>query len=202
MKSVQNEAENWDLTAFKLLPSAKPPLFHGHTVRQTVSSFFWRTKLRPFVLEQQGKQCGICGWKPQQEQDMRHFHLHEVEEYDFTNKVCHLLDIQLICRKCHAFHHIIRTEMVSTKEQWHDLMQHFVYVNDCSPDVVEKFDRITAKALLSEGFDSEEWHPRSAEEAAELAAKPVRYTIHPKIPFAEELEGQIRKKGLLYQTES
>lgn len=47
--------EEWDLTNFKLLPSAKPPMFHGNTVRKTVTDHLWRKKLRPAVLEQQGK---------------------------------------------------------------------------------------------------------------------------------------------------
>ncbi|WP_050184107.1 hypothetical protein [Domibacillus robiginosus] len=193
----QERMQELDLTAFKLLPSAKPPLFHGHTVRKTVSSYFWRKKLRPFILEQQGNKCTVCGWRPAEEADIKHLHLHEVERYDFDHKVCHLLSIQLICRKCHAFHHIIRTEMVSTEEQWADLMAHFIHVNGCSPHIIKKFDWITAKALQLEAHALKE----KEKEIARLAKQPVRYTVHPAIPFSGEMENQIRRKGLLYQTE-
>lgn len=192
MRQEQIMIKNWELTNFKLLPSAKPPLFHGHTVRKTVSAHFWRTKLRPFILEQQGKSCSICGWAPKEKAEMRHLHLHEVEKYDFAEKVCHLIDIQLICRKCHAFHHIIRTEMVSTEKQWDDLMQHFVQVNSCSPDIIKEFHQVAAKILQVEGFHRTEPQP------LRKLSRPVRYTVHSSLPFAEELEKQIRKKGLLY----
>ncbi|MEK4027019.1 MULTISPECIES: hypothetical protein [Bacillaceae] len=187
--------EEWDLTNFKLLPSAKPPMFHGNTVRKTVTDHLWRKKLRPAVLEQQGKKCSICGWVPAAGKEMRHLHLHEIEEYDFANKVCHLIDIQLICRKCHSFQHIMRTQLVSTQEQWDDLMQHFIEVNGCSPDIADHFDLIIARALQLEGW----LRLLPLQETMGLTPNPVRYTIHPHLPFAEELTKQIEKKGLLYQ---
>jgi hypothetical protein len=114
LASRKKKIEGLDITGFKLFPSAKPPLFHGSTVRRAVTDNLWRKKVRPVVLEQQGKKCTVCGWTPENDKGMRHLHLHEIEEYDSVNKVCHLIGIQLICRKCHSFQHIIRTELVST----------------------------------------------------------------------------------------
>lgn len=187
--------KEWDITNFKLLPSAKPPIFHGNTVRKTVTDHLWRKKLRPVILEQQGKKCSICGWVPALEKEMRHLHLHEIEKYDLANKVCHLIDIQLICRKCHSFQHIMRTQLVSTQEQWNDLMQHFIEVNGCSPQVADNFDLIIAKALQLEGWLG----LHHSQETIELTQNPVRYTINPHLPFAEELIKQIERKGLLYK---
>ncbi|MCP3764599.1 hypothetical protein NLX67_19855 [Domibacillus sp. A3M-37] len=106
--------------------------------------------MHPFVLEQQGKKCSICGWTPEHETEMKHLHLHEIEEYDFSNKACHLIAIQLICKKCHSFQHIMRTELVSTKEQWKSLMQHFIRVNSFSPEIVNEFGLMITKALQQE----------------------------------------------------
>ncbi len=200
--SRKKKIEELNITDFKLLPSAKPPLFHGYTVRKTVTDHLWRKKIRPLILEQQGKKCSICGWTPENDTEIRHLHLHEIEEYDFLNKICNLIDIQLICKKCHSFQHIIRTELVSTKEQWEDLMQHFIKVNECSPEIVDDFDVIIAKALQSEGYKREFLELSSLDELIELGQKPVRFTIDPHIPYAQELIKQVEKKGLLYESKS
>lgn len=192
---TREESKKLSLTDFKLLPSAKPLLFHGKTVRKTVTDHLWRKKLRPVILEQQERKCSICEWTPEADIEMRHLHLHEIEKYDFTNKVCHLIDIQLICRKCHSFQHIIRTQLVSTEEQWKDLMQHFIKVNGCSAEIIDDFDLIIGKALQLEEYKE----TLSLEELKELERKPVRFTISPHIPFAEELQKQVEKKGLLYR---
>jgi hypothetical protein len=103
-----------DLTAFKLVPSARNPMFYGSTVRKTVGNI-WLKKVRPAILEQQKKTCSICCWIPENDIHMKDLHLHEIEEFDFENKVCHLKEIELICNKCHAFQHIGRTKGVSTQ---------------------------------------------------------------------------------------
>lgn len=189
------------LAGFKLRPSAKPPLFHGSTVRSTVTDFLWRKKVRPAILKQQGRRCSICGWIPKHESETRHLHLHEIEKYDFIHKVCRLIDIQLICRKCHSLQHIIRTELVSTKQQWEDVIQHFIKVNNCSPEIAEEFNAIAAKALH---LEAQTWRlPRfsSIAEQADFNQKPVRFLISPHLPYAEELIKQVEKKGLLYKPE-
>lgn len=190
-----------NINSFKLLPSAKPPLFHGQTVRKAVTDHLWRKKIRPLVLEQQGGKCMICRWMPETKAETKHLHLHEIEEYDFINKVCHLINIQLICRKCHAFQHIIRTEMVSTKEQWASLLNHFMLVNGCSIELMKHFDLIAAKALQEE---EKKWvipAVLSAERLRYLKEKPVCFTINPELPFADEMRKQLEKKGLLYNSE-
>jgi len=191
--------EELDLAKFKLLPSAKPPFFHGSTVRKA-AQYFWNNKLRPAVLEQQENKCSICGWLPDKEENIKRLHLHESENYDFQNKVCHLIEVKLICRDCHSLQHIGRTNSVLSKEQWENLMQHFINVNGCSPDV--DFDLVLAKSIQSEGHFEAQRKMTSGmtlEERMKLAKKPVRFTINPGIPLAEELKVQLSKRELLYE---
>jgi hypothetical protein len=200
-KEFGEQIKKIDLSGFKLLPSAKPPFFHGSTVRRN-SQYLWSKKIRPAVLEQHEKKCSICGWIPENDTELKNLHLHEIESYDFENKVCHLIGIELICMKCHSLQHIGRTKSVLTKEQWEELMQHFVKVNGCSPET--DFDLILAKALKREGkfqAQSKMSFGMKLEDILKSAEKPVRFTINPQIPFAEELEAHLMKKGLLYKGE-
>ncbi|MBH0158678.1 hypothetical protein IHV10_20045 [Fictibacillus sp. 5RED26] len=190
--------EELDLAKFKLLPSAKPPFFHGSTVRKA-AQYFWNKKLRPAVLEQQENKCSICGWVPGKEEDIKRLHLHELENYDFQNKVCQLIEIKLICRDCHSLQHIGRTKSVLSKEQWENLMEHFIKVNGCSPDI--DFDLVLAKSIKSEGhFEAQRkmTFEMTLEERMKLAKKTVRFTINPEIPLAEELKMHLMKRELLY----
>ena len=79
-----------------------------------VSAYLWQKKIRPVVMEQLHKTCSICGWQPTTKEEERKLHLHEMEEYDYEKMVCHLIDIQLICAKCHAIQHIMRAQSVLT----------------------------------------------------------------------------------------
>ncbi|MGG3803468.1 hypothetical protein [Metabacillus fastidiosus] len=193
----ENFVKTLDLSKFKLLPNVKPGLFHYHTVRKN-TQYLWTKKVRPAVLELQGKTCSICGWIPENDEELKKLHLHEIEDYDFHNVVCHLKDIDLICEKCHSFHHIARTKMHSTKEGWEDLLNHFVKVNDCPPEVTKywtNFERLVFQ--LERERNKEEM--KDLPSIFELTEKTVRYTVNPDIPFAEEMIKQLEKKGLLYQ---
>ncbi|MFD1357659.1 hypothetical protein ACFQ4X_07050 [Fictibacillus halophilus] len=196
-RTQQKKLDKLDLSQFKLLPSAKPPLFHGSTIRKT-AQYLWTKKIRPAVLDQYARTCSVCGWVPENETEIKRLHLHEIEEYDFKNKVCHLRGIELICLKCHSFHHIVRTKAVSTKEQWEDLMQHFIKVNDCSPAIIEDFEWIISQSLQQDS-NLQSRGEMSWDELRDLADKPVSFTISPDVPFAEELTKTIANKRLLYQ---
>ncbi len=183
------------IDSFKLLPTAKPPLFHYHTVRGNVSAYLWQKKIRPVVLEQLHKTCSICGWQPTIKAEERKLHLHEIEEYDYEHMVCHLIDIQLICAKCHAIQHIMRTQSVLTVKQWDDLMQHFVTVNGCSSDVLNDWEFIVTKSMQR---DKNLMTMPTLAERKELTKKTRRYTVASHIPFAEEMTKQLSQKGLLH----
>lgn len=190
--------KNLDITNFKLLPSAKPSLFHGSTVRKAVSLTLWN-KLRKFTLESHNQTCDICCYTPNTEQEIKRLHVHEVEEFDFDNKVCNLINLELLCIKCHSFKHILRTKAVVTKEQWDDLMTHFAHVNQCDQEIVRDFNFVILESFKLKGFIKS--NPLSfgkIEEVRELLAKPTRFTIAPTIPLNGELTMQLKKKGLLY----
>jgi hypothetical protein len=72
-------------------------------------------------------------------------------------------------------------------------MQHFINVNQCSPDI--DFHLVMTKALREL---NELQVMSSAEKISELLDKPVRFTVSLDIPFAEEMIERIEKKGLLY----
>ena len=57
--------EELDLSDFKLLPDAKPSLFHYQTVRGNIPQSLWLHKIRPCILERQGKTCSICRSAPE-----------------------------------------------------------------------------------------------------------------------------------------
>ena len=194
-KSKEKQIEEM-LDGFRLLPTAKPPLFHFHTVRGNVSAYLWQKKLRPVVLEQLQRTCSICGWQPTIKEEERKLHLHEIEEYDYENMVCHLIDIQLICVKCHALQHIMRTQSVLTAEKWDDLMQHFITVNGCSSDVLDDWELIVTKSMQR---DKNLMTMPPLAEQKELTKKARRYTVANHLPFAEEMTKQLSKKGLLHQ---
>ena len=107
--------------------------------------------------------------------------------------VCNLKDIDLICIKCHAFHHIARTKSVVTKEQWGDLLNHFVKVNDCSPEIVEHWTHFERKVFRLKDEKDKDLPPLH-----ELMNKTIRYTVSPNITFADEMIKQLEKKGVLY----
>jgi hypothetical protein len=193
--------EELDLSDFKLLPDAKPSLFHYQTVRGNIPQSLWLHKIRPCILERQGKTCSICGWTPKNDFELRKLHLHEIEDYDFQNVVCHLKDIDLICEKCHAFHHIARTKMVLTKEKWEDLLKHFIKVNDCSSEIIEHWASFENKVFRLKN-ENDKNQDKDLPSIHELMSRTVRYTVSPNIPFADEIIKQLEQKGILYQPEA
>lgn len=164
---------------FPLKITAKPPAFHGKTVRQNVTQSLWR-KLREKTLIQYDSTCSICGFNSEEK---RKLHVHEVEEYDLENGICELLDLNLICVKCHAFQHMGRTKMVSTKEQMNDLIQHFTEVNMC--------DRIDYDILYLQVAND---HAKYRHDV--LTFDKVRYRITGDIPLKKEVIIQLKEKDL------
>ncbi len=199
-KEGKELVETFNLSEFKLLPNAKPGLFHNSTVRSNVK-YIWQKKVRPAVLELKGKSCSICGWKPENEQDIKNLQLHEVEEYDFDNMVCHLKDIVVVCGKCHSFHHIARTKSVTNKEQWYDLLRHFVTVNGCTTDIVKYWPQFESRVFRLENEKTKKQYGELPP-FRDLRNKTVCYSINAHIPFVNEMMRKLDEQGLLYQPES
>lgn len=166
---------------FPLKISAKPPAFHGSTVRQSITQSLWK-KVRQEVLGEHNNTCSICGFHTE---ESRKLHVHEIENYDFENGICELIDLNLICVKCHAFQHMGRTERVSTKEQMEDLILHFIEVNECDRiDYVnhklEALNEFSKLSKISPGFDK------------------ITFKITCDIPYKEEVINQLKKKELYF----
>lgn len=50
-----------------------------------------------------------------------------------------LIDLDLICVNCHAFHHFGFTQLKANKEKMKELKQHFASVNKCTIEDFEEY---------------------------------------------------------------
>lgn len=173
-------SNNYDHFALKI--EAKPAAFHGKTVRVNLPQSLW-TKIRKEVLEIGGYKCTICSFTPE-ENGMRNLHVHEIERYDFENGICELETLNLICVKCHAFHHMGRTQLISTKEQMEDLISHFLEVNEC-----DRIDYDIYKLQVSSEI-------RNKKNRSELMSDQIKFKVTGEIPYKKEVIAHLKKREL------
>lgn len=164
---------------FTLKIESKPVEFHGITVRNNIPKSLW-TKIRKEVLAKHNYQCSICGFKPE-EKELRYLHVHEIEKYDFDNSICELVDLNLICLKCHSFHHMGRTNSISTKEQLEDLALHFMAVNDCDRIDYESYKLYAGNKMMEERQGRKTISPDD-----------IRFKITGDIPYKKEVIGYLK----------
>jgi len=121
---------------------------------------------------------------------LKRLHVHEVEEYGESELICTLKGLNLICVKCHAFHHLGRTFGTLNKDQVEDLMNHFTAVNNCTEQDFKEYYRFVrdqkrrnAPSILEllETFNEEDT---------------VKFFIDGNIPYKEDVISQLKKKGL------
>lgn len=181
----------------KLKIDLKPGLFHGQTVRNSISQHLWLKKIRPLILSKFNYKCSICGFEPE-ESDRKQLHIHEVEEYDFENAICELQGLELICSCCHSFHHIGRTYGVSTKANVDKLINHFTKVNGTEKENYHEYFRLLKCA----------WRERSIDRLDKIINSDVRsgrnkkviFKISCDMPYKEEVIKQLKKKDLYVET--
>jgi 5-methylcytosine-specific restriction endonuclease McrA len=178
----------------KLKLNWKPSPFHYKTVRKSISQTLWK-KIRVQVLDAENKTCNTCGFVPIIEEDVKKLHVHELEEYVITGgneQLCILKGLNLICEKCHAFHHWGRTVGVLSKEKIDSLIEHFLDVNQCTMD-----DFMTHYREVKEGKRTEFLkllkQPKKVPDMRNLV---VKFTIEGEIPYKQEVIMQLDKKGL------
>ncbi|MED3972280.1 hypothetical protein COM86_12590 [Priestia megaterium] len=177
-----------DFSNFKLKVDWKPAPFRGHSVKRNISQSLW-SKIRKQILEERECKCRICGYEPD-EANLRYLEMHEIERYDEDNLICTLEGIDLICKRCHAFHHLGFTFSRTTKEQFDELIQHFIKVNDCT----EEDFRNHFKAVRDKKFQKV---PNIAEMIkADKEKRTVKYCITVDIPYKENVILQLKKKEL------
>ncbi|MCZ2259849.1 HNH endonuclease [Sporosarcina sp. G11-34] len=174
---------------FTLKIEAKPNLFSGSSVRKAISPYLWGKKIRPQVLKDCNYTCQICGFQPGKD-EYRNVHVHEIEEFDFENVVIILKGLDLICQKCHQFHHIVRMYKVNTKEQIDDLILHFQQVNEC--------DYIDYRGYkLEREVHSMIKHKDKQQKLEE--GQIMRYKIAGDIPFKDEVIAKLRENYLYFE---
>ena len=186
---------NTDFDHFKLKIDWKPSAYHGFTVRKSVSQNLWK-KIRLEVLKNNQNTCSICGYKPSEEIDLKRLHVHEVEEYGESELICTLKGLNLICVKCHAFHHLGRTFGALNKDQIEDLMNHFTAVNNCTEQDFKEYYRFVR--------DQKRQNEPSILELLEIFNEEdtVKFFIDGNIPYKEDVISQLKKKGLYREIEN
>ncbi|GAB1782025.1 HNH endonuclease [Priestia aryabhattai] len=177
-----------DFSNFKLKIDWKPAAFRGHSVKRNISQSLWR-KIRKQILEEREHKCRICGYEPD-EVNLRYLELHEIERYDEDNLICTLEGMDLICKRCHAFHHLGFTLSRTTEEQFNELIQHFIKVNNCTEEEFikhyksireKKTQRVPDITKMLRTIDEKET---------------VKYRITGDIPYKESVIVQLDKKGV------
>ncbi|MFE8061647.1 hypothetical protein [Priestia aryabhattai] len=178
-----------DFSHFKLKVDWKPDRFRGHSVKRNISQYLWSKKIRTQILIEREHVCRICGYEPD-EANLRYLEMHEIERYDEANLVCNLEGIDLICKRCHAFHHLGFTFSRTTKEQFDELIQHFIKVNNCT----EEDFRNHFKAVQDKKFQG----ILSLAEMKKIRedTRVVRYRVTGDIPYKDEVISQLKKKDL------
>lgn len=168
---------------FVLKMEAKPVEFHGKTVRENIPQALWR-KIRIEVLANQNYECSICYFKPE-ETEMKKLHVHEIERYDFENGVCELESLNLICVKCHSFHHMGRTSATATKEYMEELIEHFMDVNDCDWLDYQSY-KLSAMAEQS----------KNRKNRKAISPDQIKFKVTGDIPYRNEVITQLKNREL------
>lgn len=193
------EGELWmdKYARFKLKIDAKPSLFHKHTVRKVIGGALWG-KIRKEVLRNREAICSICGYQPHIDQIHR-LHVHEIEEYDFENIVVKLIDLDLICVNCHAFHHFGFTQLKANKEKMKELKQHFASVNKCTIEDFEEYRKSLMFKRKTEG-QSKAVKINCSLSLQDISSGnyKVMYAIIGEIPFKEQVIERLKQKDVYY----
>ena len=179
---------------FKLKLNWKPSVFHKQTVRKTISQTLWK-KIRLQVLDMENRTCYTCGFVPQTEEDIKKLHVHEIEEYHMnggSEQLCILSGLNLICEKCHAFHHWGRTVSVLPKEKIESLIEHFLKVNQCTKDDFMNHYRDVKEGKRNEFLKL----LKQPKKVPDMRNSVVKFTIEGEIPYKDEVIKQLEKKGL------
>ncbi|MFP3666580.1 hypothetical protein SB717_15660 [Priestia sp. SIMBA_032] len=177
-----------DFSEFKLKVDWKPAPFRGHSVKRNISQSLW-SKIRKQTLEERECKCRICGYEPD-EANLRYLEMHEIERYDEDNLICTLEGIDLICKRCHAFHHLGFTFSRTTEEQFSELIQHFIKVNNCTEEDFRNHYKSVREKKAQKVPDIAEIMKVSREKRA------VKYRITADIPYKENVILQLKKKEL------
>ncbi|MED3882826.1 hypothetical protein [Priestia megaterium] len=184
---------NKNFSSFKLKVDWKPSAYHRKTVRGSISNTLWN-KIRLQVLEANNSTCNICKYTPIEKSELRNLHVHEIEEYGQEELVCTLKGLNLICKRCHAFHHIGLTFTKSSRESLEELIQHFMKVNNCTEKDYKNYMATIRKERPPLVIPSIEERMKNRDKS-----KTVKFFIDGDIPYKDEVISQLKKKSLYYE---
>ncbi|MBZ5751345.1 hypothetical protein [Metabacillus rhizolycopersici] len=181
-------------TGFILQVNWKPSAYHYHTVRKAISQTLWK-KIRLQVLDAENKTCCTCGYVPNGEGEIKKLHVHEIEEYSDIHDdelICTLKGLNLICVKCHSFHHWGRTVSVLSKDQIDGLIEHFMMVNQCTKDDFMEHYREVREDKGNQILE----YLQQFKKVPDIKTRIVKFKIDGEIPYKDEVVAQLKKKGL------
>ncbi|MCX2851381.1 hypothetical protein OQ471_05105 [Bacillus sp. KeR2] len=187
-----------DFFNFKLKINAKPSMFHGKTIRKNLTDTLWREKIRVAILERKNYSCMICNYMPPIS-DLSRLHVHEVEEYDFENRVVKLLDLNLICVNCHSFHHFKRSQLVLTKDQLANLAKHFCNVNNCTMEDYEQYKQFLKEKRFKEIKEEINRELQLKKPLGKKDNTEIKFAILGDIPYKDLVIERLKKKGVYYE---
>ncbi|WP_394217672.1 hypothetical protein [Halobacillus trueperi] len=180
----------------------KPSYAQNKTVRDSISRSLWNS-VRHQVLKENDFQCLICGFH-----DEEKLHAHEVWEYDEDKFLLILKEIQPLCRSCHDLKHLHHVGHRMKDRKFSDfvmrrLKEHFMKVNECSEnDFTRHYRNQLAKSHaepVQRSLEDLIELRNMREKEAFLKEQDWKFVIGKDVPFANEMEADLDKKGLLYE---
>ena len=108
----------------------------------------WR-EIKIEIIKKFGKKCQIC------EQIATNLELHEVWEYDEETCIQRLVELKMLCGKCHKVKHlnnfyqskVVKHGMLKSEITKQDLIDHFCKVNACSEEDFHHIEQEAFKTL-------------------------------------------------------
>jgi 5-methylcytosine-specific restriction endonuclease McrA len=178
---------------FKLKIDWKPSAYHGRTIRKNLSQALWK-KIRLQVLEEKNKTCSICAYSPENNDQLKRLHVHEIEEYSTDELLCILKGLDLICIDCHSFYHLGRTITILNRKGIEKLKAHFLKVNKCTEDDFKAYYKMILNKKMNESINYIKKVTNNFSESK--IDNTVLFRIDGDIPYKEEVIEQLKDKGL------
>ncbi|RWZ54588.1 hypothetical protein EQV77_13125 [Halobacillus fulvus] len=179
----------------------KPSYAQNKTVRNSIPRSLWNA-VRDHVQQKSDFTCEICGVHEE-----TNLEAHEIWGYDEERFLLILEDVQALCKLCHDMkhiHHVVHRTKDRKKREFvmNRLKNHFVKVNGCTEkDFLQHYHNQVAKSdptpVNRSLEDMIEIRERKEREAF-LNRQEWKFVIGEGVPFSEEIESALEKKGLLW----
>lgn len=170
----------------------------GRSIRQALGnkSSVW-INTRKIILEKQNYTCQICGYHTE---EGKYLHAHEVWEKGPAQNVLCLVDIQLLCNRCHDCKHIGQFLMrkPTNLEHYDKMIMHMAKVNNCSPALIYAYHKYRIEQISKRQITKF----KSQKNNFSVSTKQtVQYIINDNVVNKTELLVALEDNGLLYHAD-